>query len=99
MSSTAMIKSRDNGSSTAAGAIMPCVGGLIFWVDFPSKQCKGGNDWPGAVCGHTADSAGLSHVEVSTRMKATSSKRDHSAATVGFDIGQGSRYDEFIRKC
>jgi hypothetical protein len=59
LSSTAIIKSRDSGSSTAAGAIMPCVGGLIFWVDFPSKQCKGGNDWPGAVCGHTADSARL----------------------------------------
>jgi len=46
LSSTATIKNRDNGSSTAAGAIMPCVGGLIFWVDFPSKQCKSGNDWP-----------------------------------------------------
>jgi hypothetical protein len=59
LSSTATTKNRDNGSSTAASAIMPCVGGLIFWVDFPSKQCKGGNDWPGAVCGHTAGSAGL----------------------------------------
>lgn len=40
----------------------------------------------------------VSQVEVSTRMNATSSKRDHSAATVGFDIGQGSRYDEFIQE-
>ena len=38
----------------------------------------------------------VSQVDVSTRMNATSSKRDRSAATVGFDIGQGSRYDEFI---
>ena len=97
MSSTATIRDRDNGSSTAAGAIMPCVGGLIFWVDFPSKQCKGGNDWPGAVCATPPVArACVSQVDVSTRMNATSSKRDRSAATVGFDIGQGSRYDEFI---
>ena len=53
MSSTATIRDRDNGSSTAAGAIMPCVGGLIFWVDFPSNQRKGANDWPSAIRGHT----------------------------------------------
>jgi hypothetical protein len=59
LSSRTTIKNSDAGSSSAAGAIMPCVGGLIFWVDFPSKQCKGGNDWPGAVCGRTDGSAGL----------------------------------------
>jgi len=30
----------------------------------------------------------VSQVEASTRTNATSSKRDHSAATVGFDINQ-----------
>jgi hypothetical protein len=59
LSSRTTIKNSDAGSSSAAGAIMPCVGGLIFWVDFPSNQCKGGNDQPGAICGHTDGSTGL----------------------------------------